>query len=165
MNIKLNNLDKALKNFLTAYLIVLTIGVSVGLVFVNKTTNLTPKGAVERFRGSEKAEDEDFEIKENYAKSVEEMLMTTHNHIIGFSFIFFTSGLIFYFNSTLRGFWKTFLLTEPFVSIILSFGSIWGMRFIDKGFVYVTVISAILMYISFFIMSAVSIYDLQFKRK
>lgn len=165
MNIELNKLDKTLKNFLTSYLIVLAIGVSVGLMFVNKTTNLSPKGAVERFRGSEKVEDEEFEIKENYAKSVEEMLMTTHNHIIGFSFIFFTSGLIFYFNTTIKGFWKIFLLTEPFVSIILSFGSIWGMRFIDKEFVYVTVVSAMLMYVSFFIMFVVSIYDLQFKKK
>lgn len=165
MNIELNKLDKTLKNFLTSYLIVLAIGVSVGLMFVNKTTNLSPKGAVERFRGSEKVEDEEFEIKENYAKSVEEMLMTTHNHIIGFSFIFFTSGLIFYFNTTIKGFWKIFLLTEPFVSIILSFGSIWGMRFIDKEFVYVTVVSAMLMYVSFFIMFVISIYDLQFKKK
>lgn len=164
MNIELSKLDKTFKNFITSYLIVLAIGVCVGLAFVNLTTNLSASGAVERFRGSEEPVNENFEIKENYAKSVEEMLMTTHNHIIGFSFIFFTTGLIFYFNSTIKGFWKTFLLIEPFVSIILSFGSIWGIRFIDRGFVYVTVISAILMYVSFFVMVGISIYDLKFKR-
>ena len=164
MNIELSKLDKTLKNFLASYLIVLSIGVCVGLAFVNQTTKLSPSGAVERFRGSEENADQDFEIKENYPKSVPEMLMTTHNHIIGFSFIFFTTGMIFYFNSTLKGFWKTFLLTEPFVSILLSFSSIWGMRFIDRGFVYVTVISAILMYTSFFIMACISIYDLKLRK-
>ena len=164
MNIELTKLDKTLKNFLTSYLIVLSIGVCVGLAFVNQTTKLSPSGAIERFRGSEENTDDGFEIKENYPKSVSEMLMTTHNHIIGFSFIFLTTGMIFYFNSTVKGFWKTFLLTEPFVSILLSFGSIWGMRFIDKGFVYVTVISAIFMYTSFFVMAGVSIYDLRIRK-
>lgn len=164
MSIVLSNLDKPLKNFLTAYLLILTIGVCVGLTFVNQTTNLSPSGAVERFRGSENTGEEDFEIVENYPKSVSEMLMTTHNHIIGFSFIFFTTGFIFYFNTTVKGFLKNFLLIEPFVSIILSFGSIWGMRFIDKGFVYVTIISAAFMYLSFFSMTAISIYDLKFKK-
>ena len=164
MIIELNKLDKTLKNFLASYLIVLTIGVCIGLSFVNQTTNFSPSGAVERFRGSEENIEGDFEIKENYPKSISEMLMTTHNHIIGFSFIFFTTGLIFYFNSILKGFWKTFLLTEPFISIILSFGSIWGMRFIDKGFVYVTIISATLLYISFFIMIGISLYDLKIKK-
>jgi hypothetical protein len=164
MNIELRKLDKTIKNFLTSYLIVLSIGVCVGLAFVNQTTKLSPSGAVERFKGSEENTDEGFGIKENYPKSVSEMLMTTHNHIIGFSFIFFTAGFIFYFNSLIKGFWKTFLLTEPFISIILSFGSIWGMRFIDRNFVYVTVISAILMYASFFIMAGVSIYDLKVRK-
>ena len=164
MKIELNTLDKILKNFLTSYLIVLTIGVSIGLAFVNQTTRMTPDGAVERFNGSQETFEDDFEIRENYAKSFSEMLMTTHNHIIGFSFIFFTTGLIFYFNSIVKGFWKTFLLIEPFFSIILSFGSIWGMRFVHDGFVYITVISATLMYISFFTMAGISIYELKFKK-
>ena len=131
---------------------------------MNQTTSLSPEGAAERFRGSEELLEDDFDIKENYPKSLSEMLMTTHNHVIGFSFIFFTAGLIFYFNSTIKGFWKNFLLIEPFVSIILSFGSIWLMRFIDKSFVYVTIISAVIMYLSYFVMVAVSVYDLKIKK-
>ncbi|MBU2492868.1 MAG: hypothetical protein KJ571_09615 [Bacteroidetes bacterium] len=164
MKYELNKLDKSLKNFLASFLIVLSIGVGVGLIFVNQTTNFSAEGAVERFNGSGEYEDDNFEIKENYAKSVSEMLMTTHNHIIGFSFIFFMNGLIFYFNSIIKGFWKNFLLIEPFLSILLSFGSIWGMRFIHSGFVYVTVISAILMYASFFLMAGISLYELKIKR-
>ncbi len=166
MNIFLFELDEKLKKFLLTFVIVLTIGVCTGLVFVNQTTNFSPDDAVERFNGSQQNQDEqdDFDVQENYPKSLHEMLMTTHNHIIGFSLIFFAIGIIFYFNSIVKGFWKSFLMIEPLISAVISFSSIWGMRFIDKNFVYITVISATLMYISYFIMAFIIIYELLFKK-
>ncbi len=158
MSISLYKIDKTLKQFLTAYLLVVTVGLSIGLYFVNHTTSLTPDGAVERFRGSETGDE--FEIPENYPKPVSEMLVTTHNHILGFSFIFGSVGLIFYFNRRVKGILKKILLIEPFISIILSFGSLWLMRYFHHSFVYVTIISAILLYISFYIMIVISIYDM-----
>lgn len=136
MNINLRTIDKSLKLFLTVYIIVLILGVSIGLSFVRLTTSMTPKGTVERFRGSEEINNNDFEIKENYPKPISEMLLTTHNHILGLSFIFFTIGIIFYFNTVIKGFWKIFLMIEPLISVVVSFGSIWLMRFVHKDFVY-----------------------------
>lgn len=161
----LNQLQPLLKKLITAYLITVTIGLSLGLYFVNHTTSMTPSGTVERFRGSEIDESDDFVIPENYPKPISELLVTTHNHILGFSFIFGSLGLIFFFNDRVRGFWKSFLIIEPFVSIIVSFGSIWLMRFVHPGFVYITIISAILIYLSFYIMAAVSLVDLWTKRE
>lgn len=165
MNIKLTELDRALKYFLITIIFVLTIGVSTGLIYLFETTNYSPTGTVQRFSGSQMIEgDNEFEIPEYYPKPISEMLITTHNHILGFSFIFFIIGIIFYFNSVIIGFWKTFLLVEPVISVLITFGSLWLIRYVDTNFVYLTIISSTVLYISFFIMAGTCIFELQFKK-
>ena len=165
MNYKLYEFDKTLKNFLVAILFVLTTGLGVGLIYLNYTTNYSPKGAAQRFNGTNiEFEMDDIDIPENYPKPISEMLITTHNHILGFAFIFFITGLIFYFNSIINGFWKSFLLIEPTISIVITFGSIWLMRFVHEDFVYFTILSSAILYLSFFIMAGVSAYELKFKK-
>lgn len=165
MNYNLFEFDLTLKKFLIAIIIVLSTGVVTGLIYLNYTTNYSPKGATQRFNGSSELDiSDEFDIPENYPKPIPEMLITTHNHILGFSFIFFIMGMIFYFNSIINGYWKTFFLIEPTISIVITFGSIWLMRYVDSNFVYLTVLSSTLLYLSFFIMAGVSIYELKFKR-
>jgi len=163
MKLKLSQLDKELKAFLISFLVVLTIGVSIGLIYLKYTTNMTTSGTVERYNGSIENESE-FEIAESYPKPISEMLTTTHSHVIIFAIIFAAIGFIFYFNSTIKGFWKQFLIIEPLISTIITFSSIWGIRYIHKSFVYITIVSAILMYVSFYIMSLISLYELIFKK-
>ena len=165
MSYKLFELDKALKNFLIAILFVLTTGLGTGLIYLNYTTDYTPKGVIQRYNGTNfEQEMDDFDIPENYPKPISEILITTHNHILGFSFIFFITGFIFYFNSIINGFWKSFLLIEPPISIVITFGSIWLMRFVHENFVYLTICSSIILYFSFFLMASVSVYELKFKK-
>ena len=166
MSYKLFELDKTLNNFLIAMLCVLTTGLGAGLIYLNYTTDYTPKGTIERFNGTNiEQEMDDFDIPENYPKPISEMLITTHNHILGFSFIFFITGMIFYFNSIINGFWKAFLLIEPTISIVITFGSIWLMRFVHEDLVYLTILSSAILYLSFFIMAGVSVYELKFKKE
>ena len=165
MNIILTELDRSLKSFLITIISVLTIGVSTGLIYLFDTTNYSTTGTVERFSGSQMIEgDNEFEIPEYYPKPISEMLITTHNHILGFSFIFFILGIIFYFNSIITGIWKSFLLVEPVISIVITFGSIWLMRYVDSKFVYLTIVSSTILYVSFFIMAGTCIFELQFKK-
>jgi hypothetical protein len=159
MNIKLSLLDKQLKTFLAAYLIIVTIGVSIGLIYLSQTTSMTPKGTIERFNGSETKEVE-LDIPESYPKPISELLVSTHNHILGLSFIFFSVGLIFYFNTIIKGMLKTVLMVEPLISSIITFGSIWLIRFVDPAFVYLTFISSILMYTGFYIIVLISLFEL-----
>lgn len=163
MKISLRTFDKTLKRFLTTFLVVLTLGVTTGIFYLNYTTSMTPTGTVERYNGSQQEELDDFEIAESYPKQIKELLLTTHNHIISFAFIFGLIGIIFYFTSVTTSFWKNFLLIEPLISTVITFSSIWGIRYIHEGFVYVTIISASLMYVSFYVMSAISLYELNFK--
>jgi len=163
MEIKLFQLDKALKTFLATFIVVLTIGVSIGVIYLKFITKMTPQGTVERYNGSQESQNE-FAIQESYPKPISEMLSTTHSHVITFAIIFFAIGLIFYFNSIINGSLKQFLIIEPLISTIITFSSIWGIRYIHKSFVYLAIISAILMYVSFYIMSMISLYELTFKK-
>jgi len=165
MNIKLYQLESSLKIFLSVFVIVLSIGVIMGLAYLSQTTSYSTKKTIERFNGSQtNTDDVIIDIPDTYPKPVSEMLITTHNHIIAFALIFFAIGLIFYFNSVIDGFWKSFLIIEPLISTIVTFGSIWGMRYIAKEFVYLAALSSSLIYLSFFTMSGIIFYELIFKK-
>lgn len=166
MKIELYKLDKHFKNFILTFTIILVTGVSTGLAFLFETTDMTPAGTIYRYNGSqnELAATDGIDFQVEYAKPYAEMLLTTHSHIISFSLIFFAIGLVFYFNTVINGSWKVFLMIEPLAATFTTFASIWGMRFIDEHFVYLTVVSAILMYSAFFVMTGVLIYELKFKK-
>ena len=145
--------------FLTVFNI--TVGVGVGLYYVGYTTQYSPSGTSEHFAGSQVSDD--FDIPDKYPKPFSELLNTTHTHVISMTFIFIITGGIFYFNSIITGSIKTFLIVEPFISIIVTFGGIWLVRFIHPGFSYLVILSGILMYLSFFIMASTIFYELSIK--
>lgn len=160
--ISLYQLPKGIKILLLLTVLNLTFGVSIGLYYVANTTQLSPAGTTEHFSGSEI--DAEFNIPEKYPKPVSELLITTHNHILSLTLIFLVIGGIFYFNSSISGRMKTFLIAEPFISIITTFGGIWLMRFVHPAFVYLVIPSGILMYTCYFIMAGVLFYELGFKK-
>tara|TARA_Y100000780_G_scaffold211269_1_gene210712 strand:+ start:229 stop:738 length:510 start_codon:yes stop_codon:yes gene_type:complete len=145
--------------FLTVFNI--TVGVGVGLYYVGYTTQYSPSGTSEHFAGSKISDD--FDIPDKYPKPFSELLNTTHTHVISMTFIFIITGGIFFFNSIITGSIKTFLIVEPFISIIVTFGGIWFVRFIHPGFSYLVILSGILMYLSFFIMASTIFYELSIK--
>ena len=159
----LYKLDKNLKSFIAAFLLALTLGMMVGMIYLNTTTNMTIKGTQERWNGSSNETLMEFEIVENYPKPFSEMLVTTHTHVISFTLIFGIIGFIFNYSSVVGGFWKKFLMIEPLLSVVITFASIWAMRFIHESFVYVTILSATIMYTSYFMIVGMSIYELLFK--
>ncbi len=160
--IKLYQLPRAIKLLLMLTVLNLTVGVGIGLYYVSNTTHLSPEGTAEQFRGS--SVDNNFDIPEKFPKPTSELLTTTHNHIISMTFIFFIMGGIFYFNSIITGFWKSFFIAEPFFSILATFGGIWFIRFIHSSFSYLVMVSGVLMYLSFFIMAGTIIYELSHKK-
>ena len=145
--------------FLTVFNI--TVGVGVGLYYVGYTTQYSSIGTSEHFAGSKVSDD--FDIPDKYPKPISELLNTTHIHIISMTFIFLIIGGIFYFNSIITGSMKTILIIEPFISIIVTFGGIWLVRFIHPGFSYLVILSGILMYLSFIIMASTIFYELSIK--
>jgi hypothetical protein len=160
--IRLQQLPAKIKLLLFFTVLNLTFGVSIGLYYVANTTQLSPAGTTEHFSGSEI--DAEFDIPEKYPKPVSELLITTHNHILSLTLIFLVIGGIFYFNSSITGGLKTFLIAEPFVSILTTFGGIWLIRFVHPAFSYLVIISGILMYGCYFTMAGVLLYELGLKK-
>ncbi|MBC8256016.1 MAG: hypothetical protein H8E85_01745 [Candidatus Marinimicrobia bacterium] len=160
--ISLYQLPKGIKLLLMLTVLNLTVGVGIGLYYVANTTHLSPEGTTEQFRGST-VEDE-FDIPEKFPKPISELLTTTHNHIISMTFIFFIIGGIFYFNSIISGFWRTFFIAEPFFSILTTFGGIWLIRFIHPAYAFLVIPSGILMYLCYFIMAGILLYELGLKK-
>ncbi len=126
-------LPKEIKFLIGAFIVVLSIGFFTGLLFVEETSSANPKGIEERYLGNES--EEHIEVMK-FKKSDQEMLTLVHNHMLSMSIIFFLLGLILsttQLNKTL----KLFLMIEPFVSVVLTFG---GLYLLWKGMLWMTYI-------------------------
>ena len=158
----LKDLDCNAKYFLSAFLITMAIGITIGLSYVYITTNMSTDGTVEQFNGSDIENTN--EIPEKFPKPLENMILTTHNHLLSFAMISLLIGAIFYFSSIIKGNLKTFLLIEPFISSLLMFISLWVMKYLYSAFVYLMIISSIATYICWYAMIIISIYELLVKK-
>tara|TARA_Y100000996_G_scaffold400741_1_gene371045 strand:+ start:3254 stop:3772 length:519 start_codon:yes stop_codon:yes gene_type:complete len=165
----LKDLDQELKYILIAFLTTLGLGVLSGMFYLYYTTNSTPTGVIEHYKGNQDAHYEDWDDFLDKPPKVEkylhDMLETTHSHVISFAIISILLGLIFYFNSVIVGKFKLFIIIEPFISTLITFMSLWIMRYLSDSFVYLVMISAGLLYPCWFIMIFVSIYELLIKSK
>ncbi len=130
---------------MAAFVIVLSIGFFTGLLFVGETSSANPNGIEEQYLGNE--EDLDARVMK-FKKNEQQMLTLVHGHILSMSIIFFLTGLIFV-TTRLNQKLKLFLLIEPFISIILTFG---GIYLLWKGLLwmkYIVMISGTLMTLSY----------------
>lgn len=145
-NFSLRQSDFHLKILITAFLILLTFGYSVGLLLVEHKTALTPNGITEEYRGTNN--DTQAEVIK-YPRSKNDMFIFLHNHITSLSVIFFIIGFIFYFSSMVSNQLKTFLILEPFISIAITFSGIWLLWETSQLFAWLVLISGILMGLSY----------------
>ena len=139
---RLRDADRTLRLFITGFLLVLTVGYTIGLLFVDHTTSGSTRGLSEEFRGTPENSGA-AELK--YAKSADEMYIFLHNHILSLSLVFFAVGAIFYFHSIRSGLIKDLLIAEPFAAIVTTFGGIWLMRFVSEYFSWLVLLSGISM--------------------
>lgn len=136
---------KELKLLVTAFVVVLSVGFYTGLLFVGETSGVEPNGIEEQYLGNEA--DEAATVMK-FKKSEREMLTIIHTHILSMSFIFFLLGIILV-TTSLNKKLKTFLLVEPFISVMLTFG---GLYFLWSGLTwmrYIVMFSGVLMTLTF----------------
>ncbi|HCQ30620.1 MAG TPA: hypothetical protein DIU39_10055 [Flavobacteriales bacterium] len=161
MEISLSQMPKQIKNVLTAFIFTATIGFSIGLFFINHTTHFKVKGIEQNYLGNEEDETADEML---FRKSEREILTTIHNHITSMSLLFLAVGLIFALTPIAKRY--KWLAIEPFVSLFLTFGSIYFLwKFEWKWISYVTMISGIAMSTSFYIMVYFSLQSLLSKKR
>lgn len=156
-NFSLLQSDFNLKILITAFLILLTFGYSIGLLLVEHKTALTPAGITEEYKGTNEDSQEEV-IK--YPRSKNEMYIFLHNHVTSLSVIFFIIGFIFYFSSAVSCQIKTFLILEPFISIAVTFSGIWLLWETSQLFSWLVLVSGILMGLSYAAMVVLILIEL-----
>ena len=129
------------KIFIAAFVVVLTVGYVTGLSFVRQTDSDSPDGIEENYLGNEELEDAPVM---KFEKGEREMLTIIHTHILSMSFIFFLLGGLVAMTS-LPPKLKSFLMVEPFVSILLTFGGIWFLWAGHHWMKYIVMFSGVLM--------------------
>jgi hypothetical protein len=156
---KIHQLPKPAKLLVGFFILTLSFGYFTGLRFVNENTGNTTKGIEEHYLGNEADEEADIM---RFKKSEKEIITTVHNHVTSMSLIFLAIGSILLITSVNRKL-KKFLILEPFVSIILTFGGIWLMWAGVLWFKYIIICSGILLTITF-TTSAILIITQLFKK-
>jgi hypothetical protein len=150
------NLPKEIKILLGIFIIVLSIGFYSGLLFVGETSSMTPVGIEENYIGNEK----NVEAQEmKFKKSEKAMLSIVHSHILSMSLIFFLIGLILSVTN-LPNWLKLFLMIEPFMSILLTFGGIYLLWKNILWMKYIVMFSGTLMTLSFTTSTLIILFQL-----
>lgn len=83
-------------------------------------------------------------------KSSNDLAVTTHTHVFSLSVIFLIVGMLSYIYLPYR--WIRYVIPEPFISLILTFGSLWMVYLGFWGFRYLAFISGVIMHLSFSIL-------------
>jgi len=152
---------KEIKLLIGIFLIVLSIGFYTGLLFVEETSSVNPNGIEEQYLGNEDNEDA---LVMKFKKSDQEMLTLVHNHVLSMSIIFFLLAIIIY-TTQLNKKLKLFLMIEPFVSVVLTFG---GIYLLWKGMLwmkYIVMFSGSLMVLSYSTSILIIFFQLFQKKK
>ena len=155
----LQRFPKHIKMFISAFVIVLSIGYITGLQFVRQTESIVPNGIEENYLGNE--DKKDVKVMK-FKKGKREMLTIIHTHILSMSFIFFLLGGLVSM-TTLSNKWKAFLMIEPFVSIILTFGGIYLLWMGVSWLKYIVMLSGTLMTMAFIGSAGVVLFQLSKK--
>lgn len=137
----------ALARWLT---IVQVVGYTTALLFVLHTTRMVPQGIAERYRGSDSTAAEG---PMQFPKSYAEMLTITHTHLLSMAVIFTFSGLGLLLCSRPSPRLKRFLVVEPFVALLVSFSSLWLIRYVHPRFSLLLGLSSLVMACSFYLQS------------
>lgn len=159
MTFRLREANATLRLFLTSFIAVMSVGYLIGLFFVEHTTSLTSHGIQEQFLGSANLET----IQEmKYAKSANEMYVFLHNHILSLSLVFFALGGIFYFSSLVSDGVKKFLIVEPFIAMVTTFGGITLIRFVSPLFSWLVLVSGVSLFVCYCVMGYLILRELWF---
>ena len=163
-SMSLRRLPAPIRRLLLAFLALAAVGFGLGVGFVDHTTASHPAGIAERFRGSEDMgvvlDDLPPGREMQYEKSRSEMLNVTHTHILALGMLFLLTGAIFSFASGIPPVLKSFLVVEPFVSLLLTFGGMWLLRYHSPAWSWVIAASGVLMTVCFYTMVIVSAWQL-----
>jgi hypothetical protein len=131
--------------------IIQLVGYTTSLLFVHHTTGMTPPGVAAHYRGEDSAAAVDAAME--FPKSYAEMLTITHTHLLSMAAIFVFSGAALALCERPDERRRRLLIAEPFVALLVSFASMWLMRYVDARFSWLLSLSSAIMALTFYAQS------------
>ena len=156
----IHQFPKEIKALILIFIVVLSIGFYGGLSFVNHTTSINTDDIETHYLGNEN--DEAAKIMK-FKKNESEILTVIHGHMLSLSVIFFLLSLILATTSINKKL-KYFLMIEPFISIVLTFGGIYLLWSGITWFKYIIILSGAFMAFSFVIATISIVYQILFSK-
>ncbi len=156
MTFKLYQLPKPLRLSLSFFLIALSFGYFSGLDMLKQTTDFNSAGIEQNILGNEfdeAAEELHFKMSDR------ELHAIIHSHVISISMILLVLSSFLYFSSWSSRF-KLFLMVEPFISLVVTFGGLWLLWLGFTWVKYVIMVSGILMHLSIILMIVIALKEL-----
>lgn len=126
------------------------VGYTTSLLFVHHTTGMTPPGVAAHYRGSDPAASD---AAMQFPKTYTEMLTITHTHLLAMAAIFAFSGFALALCDRPAASVRRLLIVEPFVALLISFASMWLMRYADARFSWLLSLSSAVMAVTFYVQS------------
>lgn len=151
--LRLRDLPRDAKIFLSAFLVVLSLGYVSGLSYVYLTTSMLPGGIATHYAGSAD------ESKMEFPKSPLALMQTTHNHVLSLSLVFALVDVLL-FATAISPRLRTALIAESFGSLLVSFGSLWLIRYVSPYFSWLLFASGIAMAVTFFITVIIALQEI-----
>jgi hypothetical protein len=136
------------------------VGYTTSLVFVWWTTDLAYRGVTGRYRGNEAL---DPSAAMQFPKSFAEMLTITHTHLLAMAMVFTVTGASLALCERVPARWKGPLIAEPFAAVLVSFGAMWLMRWVDPRFGYLLMASSGLLALTFYLQSFLILRELSLR--
>ena len=144
MNLQLHTLPRPLRRSLTVFLLALSFGYISGLDMLGNTTGFKAKGVEKNVLGNEIDE----QAKELYFKMSERELQgVIHSHVVSLAVLFLILSVMLYFSSYNKEV-KNFLMLEPTISLVVTFGGLWMLWSGISWMKYIIMVSGILMHLS-----------------
>ena len=133
----------AYRRLVLAFLTVVLFGYGVGFANLFVTRQTSPRGIALNLRGLPESELETAE-EIVIAKPLRELIITTHNHLLGLAAVFVLVGFLFLHSGVFSVRWRMVLAVEPLLSLLLTFVAMWLTRFVDPRFSYVVMLGGFL---------------------
>lgn len=140
---------RSTKVLLTAFNVVVSLAVALGIVMYQVRTRLTPLGSADYYRGSEL----------DPGPSALELLDATHPHLFASAFLLFVLGHLFALTRVSSGA-KTRLALLGFAAVTVDAAAPWIVRFVWAPFAFVQVLNIALMAGVIVIYVAVPLYEM-----
>jgi hypothetical protein len=148
MTVSWRTLPPTLRTLGRWIVIVQLVGYTTSLVFVWRTTRLTPPGIESRYRG---ASPESAGDAMQFPKSLPEMLTITHTHLLSMAVIFVLMGIGVALCERVGERCKRWLVAEPFGALLVSFSAMWLMRYADPRFSWLLEASSTVLAVTFYV--------------